>query len=67
MSSNDVEFNLFPANRVQALAMLYTQNQNLTGKTPIEITEIYLSAYSEISNNIKALTRNAQESSNNSY
>ena len=56
--NNDVNLNSFPSNRIQALAFLYTQNQDLKDKTPSEITEIYLSAYEEISSNIGKISRN---------
>lgn len=56
--NNDVNLNSFPSNRTQALAFLYTQNQDLKDKTPSEITEIYLSAYEEISSNIGKISRN---------
>lgn len=42
--SNDVNLNSFPSNRTQALAFLYTQNQDLKEKTPSEIAKIYVSA-----------------------
>ena len=56
--NNDVNLNSFPSNRTQALAFLYTQNQDLKGKTPSEITKIYLSAYEEINSNIGKISRN---------
>lgn len=55
--SNDINLSTFPSNRAQALAFLYTQNQDLKGKTPTEIAEIYVSAYNEINNNIGNITR----------
>lgn len=44
----------FPGTEAQALAMLYTQAQDLTGKSPSEIHQIYVEARSEISRKIKA-------------
>lgn len=35
----------FPSSRAEALAWLYIQNQDLTGKTPEEIDELYWSAF----------------------
>ena len=32
----------------EALALLYVQSQNLTGKTPLEIYYLYYEAYEEI-------------------
>lgn len=56
--SNDIEFSTFPSNRVQALAMLYTQNQDLKGKTPSEIAQIYVSAHAEINSYLRELRYN---------
>lgn len=59
--SNDINLSSFPSNRVQALAMLYTQNQNLKGKTPTEIAKIYIFAYDEISSNINEISKNVKQ------
>ncbi len=64
--SSDVNLSSFPSNRVQALAMLYTQNQDLKGKTPTEIAKIYVSAYDEISSNISEVTRKVRQNRINS-
>lgn len=45
----------FPTNKCEALAMLYTQNQDLTGKTPEEILDIYDNAYEQIARRIQAI------------
>ena len=55
--SNDINLNTFPSNKTQALAYLYTQSQDLKGKTPTEIAKIYVSAYDEINNCITSITR----------
>lgn len=60
--SNDINLNAFPSNRTQALAYLYTQNQDLKGKTPTEIAKIYVSAYNEINSNIGSITREIRNS-----
>lgn len=39
---------LFPANKQEALAYLYTQSQDLSGKSPEEVLDIYISAYEKI-------------------
>lgn len=39
----------FPS-RTEALAILYLQNQDLTGKSPSEINTIYWEAYYQIKN-----------------
>ncbi|MCQ6356411.1 hypothetical protein [Bacillus cereus] len=46
--ANNVDLNTFPSNRIQALTMLYLQNQDLTGKSPSEIVDLYISATQEI-------------------
>lgn len=38
----------FPSTKYEALALLYVQSQDLTGKTPSEIKEMYEKAYEEI-------------------
>jgi hypothetical protein len=38
----------FPSNTLEALSMLYMQNQDLKGKSVKEITEIYYDTYYEI-------------------
>jgi len=64
--SSDINLSSFPSNRVQALAMLYTQNQDLKGKTPTEIAKIYVSAYEEISHSLSDITREVRHSRLNS-
>ena len=39
------DFNTFPSAPVEAIAYLYVQTQDLTGKTPVQIYEMYLDAY----------------------
>lgn len=38
-------FSTFPSNRTEALALLYLQSQDLSGKTPEEIQTMYFEAY----------------------
>lgn len=64
--SDRINLDSFPSNRVQALAFLYTQNQDLKGKTPSEIAKIYVSAYDEISNTITDITREIRNKKFNS-
>lgn len=40
----------FPSDISKALTMLYLQNQDLSGKTPEDITELYYEAYYKIRN-----------------
>jgi hypothetical protein len=46
--SNNSELNTFPKNLIEALAFLYVQNQNLSGKPPAEIYRIYKKAAADI-------------------
>lgn len=43
------ESKTFPADRRDALALLYVQNQDLTGKSPEDIVSMYHDAYLKIS------------------
>lgn len=38
----------FPSNRLEALTMLYMQNQNLAGLTPEQILDQYQDAYAKM-------------------
>ncbi len=64
--NNDISLNSFPSNRSQALAFLYTQNQDLKGKTPTEIAKIYVSAYNEINSSIGKITKELRNNKTNS-
>lgn len=64
--SNEVNLSSFPSNRVQALAMLYTQSQDLKGKTPTEIAKIYVSAYDEINSSISEISKEVRQNRINS-
>lgn len=46
----EVSLSTFPDSPIEALALLYVQNQKLAGKTPEEICEIYWDAYYRIYN-----------------
>lgn len=48
--SDKVSFNTFPSTESQALALLYVQNQDLSGLTPEEIYDKYRDAYERIHN-----------------
>lgn len=43
----------FPANEVEFLAMLYMQNQDLTGQSPVDLLEVYQNTKKTISDRIK--------------
>lgn len=40
--------NYFPSNLIEALTMLYLQNQDISGKTPEEIDRLYWETYYRI-------------------
>ena len=44
----DIELKTFPSSNIEALALLYVQNQDLKGKTPAEIHTMYQVALYEI-------------------
>lgn len=46
--SEKTELCSFPANEIQALALLYVQSQDLAGKSPSETYKLYKTAYDEI-------------------
>lgn len=46
--TNIVGLNTFPDNVLDALALLYVQSQDLTGKTPAEIYGMFRTAQAEI-------------------
>lgn len=45
---SDTHLSAFPSNRMQALAFLYVQSQDLTGKTPADIQTMYFDALTEL-------------------
>nr|DAL39898.1 MAG TPA_asm: hypothetical protein [Caudoviricetes sp.]DAV63760.1 MAG TPA: hypothetical protein [Caudoviricetes sp.] len=55
--TNDINLSSFPCDRIQGLAMIYTQNQDLKGKTPSDIAKIYVSAYHEIKSCIRSFDK----------
>ena len=46
--ADGVSLDVFPSDRFEALAMLYLQNQDLSGKTPTELHDMYWSVLKEI-------------------
>lgn len=46
--NESMQFSTFPENKFEALAMLYLQNQDLSGLTPSEILDKYDYAYDQI-------------------
>ncbi len=46
--SNDVNLRTFPRSFQEALAVLYVENQDLSGMTPEQVLDMYLDAYEKI-------------------
>lgn len=46
----EMKVSVFPSSEIEALAYLYVQNQDLKGKTPTEIFNLYHNATLEIMN-----------------
>lgn len=45
----DTDLRTFPNSYVEALTMLYLERQDLSGKTPEELVELYMKTYYRIS------------------
>lgn len=50
-------FSTFPSDKKDALALLYVQNQDLTGKSPEDVVAMYNDAYIRISEKLKNLAK----------
>jgi hypothetical protein len=59
--SDSVNLSTFPKNKDEALALLYTQNQDLKGKTVKEIAQIYYNAYYEFHYQTREIEKEALE------
>lgn len=53
--ANEVRLSTFPSNKVEALAYLYVQSKDLSGKTPGELAAIYETAYYDINDKFREL------------
>ncbi len=51
--SDNVSLNAFPRNKIDALAVLYVQAQDLSGKTPEDLAVMYETAYAKIKERFK--------------
>lgn len=45
---DEIKLNTFPSNEIEALAMLYVQNQDLSGLSPEALLDMYQTAYDKI-------------------
>ncbi len=61
--SDSVNLSTFPRNEDEALALLYTQNQDLKGKSVQEIAEIYYNAYFEFRYKTREIEQSARDKS----
>jgi hypothetical protein len=46
--ANEINLSSFPGGPLEALTMLYLQNQDLTGKTPEELLGMYWETYEKL-------------------
>lgn len=60
-SGEKVSLSTFPSDRRDALAILYLQNQDLSGKTPEEIAGMYDEAWNRISKEFNAIRDREKE------
>lgn len=63
--SDSVNLSTFPRNEDEALAILYTQNQDLKGKSVQEIAEIYYNAYYQFRYQAKEIENTARQNHTN--
>lgn len=52
--ADNISIETFPANKLEALAMLYMQHQNLSGLTPEQVLDKYQDAYAKIRDHERA-------------
>lgn len=55
--ANDANLRAFPSDSREFLAMLFLQNQDLSGKSPEDIAEMYDDAYEKIAAKLDALRK----------
>lgn len=51
--ADNISLSTFPNNSLDALTMLYIQNQDLSGKTPEELVDLYDEIYERVHNRKK--------------
>lgn len=52
--ADNTSFETFPTNKLEAVAMLYMQHQNLSGLTPEQVLDKYQDAYARIRDHERA-------------
>lgn len=60
-SGEKISLSAFPSDRRDALAILYLQNQDLSGKTPEVIADMYDEAWGRISKEFNAIRDREKE------
>jgi len=60
-SNGNVNLRTFPSDRRDALAILYLQNQDLSGKTPEELADMYDEAWDKISQEFDSIRDKKRE------
>lgn len=64
--SNNTNFSTFPKNKIEALTMLYLENQDLSNLKPEEVLSMYNDVYDKIcSKDHKIKTKENEESLKN--
>ncbi|WP_028273665.1 hypothetical protein [Atopococcus tabaci] len=57
--ANDINLNTFPGSSLEALTMLYLENQDLSDLSPTELTRKYFEVYHEIQTAFRNRTRDS--------
>ena len=52
--ADNLSLEFFPSNKLEALAMLYMQHQNLSGLSPDQVLDKYQDAYAKIRDHERA-------------
>lgn len=52
--ADNISLESFPSNKLEALAMLYMQHQNLSGLSPEQVLDKYQDAYAKIRDHERA-------------
>lgn len=55
--SDKINFSTFPSNKIEALAMLYLQNQDLSNLSPEEVCDEYQNACDKIYKHYKEINK----------
>ena len=58
--NDSVSLSTFPANKFEAIAMLYVQQQDLSGKTPEEIYDLYETTVDQLRTHYKENRKKAR-------